>query len=322
MHNAGKYSRCDDKEAPMFRLFKIFAILRLLNPFKLLTLGERLISFRRRLYLLGLLFAGATALHIHIMPDWLAEIIGTVTGMPMKTSSAQADSGAREGFLSDILGKLTGGKTEQPQSNANSGVSFDRGRAPTSPPPQQTEQASAPFSYAALFAAYANLNLTPTQIGRLPNSPPPPAGIPAGVQWQSIERVLDGDTVVVDGETVRLLGIDAPESGENDHFRRELARIGAAGSEREMMALGQAATRFLKQVEGRRCWLEYEQETRDQYGRVLAHVRLENNGSLGEIMLHQGYAKTYLGGNSRYVKRFIQLQQDAMNRRAGLWGAR
>lgn len=68
-----------------------------------------------------------------------------------------------------------------------------------------------------------------------------------------VVRVIDGDTVVLeDGETVRLVGIDAPEDGACGHDR--------------------ATQRLVRLVEGRRVWLRQSDEDRDRYDRLLRYV--------------------------------------------------
>lgn len=68
-----------------------------------------------------------------------------------------------------------------------------------------------------------------------------------------VTRVLDGDTIVLDnGETVRLIGVDAPEIHH---------------PEIPVQRFGEEATEFLKRLaEGFECTLEYEPNNhRDQY---------------------------------------------------------
>ena len=284
----------------MFRLLKL---LLFLNPFKLLTLGERINTFRRKLQFLGVIVAMAAALQIHIMPDWLTELVNKVTGTTEVSSGKQ--------------GVAAGSRPVPREPLAPSGVTAQ----PPSPSPDKFAKKEEP-SRGQLFAAYADLNLSPAQVNRLPDSPPPPDGPPADVRWRRVERVLDGNTLIVDGQTVRLIGIDAPEASENDQLFRELDRIGARGQAREMLALGKMSARFLGQAEGRWCWLQYEGQTRDQLGRILAYVHLDDGTNLGEVLLYQGFAKVYLGANFRYAKRYVQLQNEAMKRRNGLWAER
>lgn len=303
----------------MFRLFKI---LLFLNPFKLFSLRQRITTFRRKLQFIGVLLAIATALQIHIMPDWLATLIERATGNPAATTGTQnqvrnSASPEKNGVLESLVQKLAGGDASQRQGGIP-----PAGAAHPAPPAPAGMERGGELSRGQLFAAFANLNLRAEQMRRLPDSPPPPDGVPVDVAWRRIERVLDGNTMIIDGKTVRLIGIDAPEASENDHLFRELDRIGARDRARDMLHLGQQSTRFLKQAEGRRCWLQYEDRTRDQFGRILAYVHLDDGTNLNEVMLYQGFAKVYLDANFRYAKRYVQLQNEAAKRRNGLWAER
>lgn len=271
-------------------MYSLLRILLYLNPLKLFFQNGQ----RRNLRLLGVLIAAGAAAFPALMPGWLAPIVEKATGTAIPTAERQ-DGGS------------------QPP------IAF-----PQQPPPPSRRQAdgSSGPGRGELFAAYADLRLRPNQVRRLPDSPAPATTPPGNVRWLRIDRAVDGDTLSIGGETVRLIGIDAPESHENDHLFRELRRMKANDRARDMVWLGQESARFLKQAEGRRCWLEYDEEPRDQYGRLLAYIHLDNGTILNEAILYQGYAKVYLGGKFRYTKRYIQLQDEAMARRNGLWGAR
>jgi micrococcal nuclease len=130
----------------------------------------------------------------------------------------------------------------------------------------------------------------------------------------TVVRVVDGDTVVMrlfggklgatvsgEGEEVRLIGIDAPESGEE--FSREAtdALTGLAG--------------------GREVDLILDEETRDQYGRVLAYLFLEDGTMVNAELLHQGVATLCtVPPNLRYVETLQKAQDDAQTARVGVWG--
>lgn len=178
----------------------------------------------------------------------------------------------------------------------------------------------APGRQAKIFSAYADLNLKPNQIARMRESPIPPAQKPPSAPWRTITRVVDGDSVEVDGHKIRLIGIDTPESSENNEFFRDLGKMNGAAQKHELLALGKEATRAARRLaQGKRCWLEFEQERIDQYGRTLAYVHLDDGTILNEEMLRQGYAKVYMSFNFPYKKRYIHLQFAAMTRRVGFW---
>lgn len=174
---------------------------------------------------------------------------------------------------------------------------------------------------ARVFSRYADLGLNPSKLERLPESPEPPRVKPDDAPWHTITRVVDGDSIEIDnGVRVRLIGIDAPEASENNEFWRDLGRLNGAGSKEELLALGRQASRRVKNfAAGKRCWLEYESERRDQYGRDLAYVHIEDGSILNELILARGYAKVYMSFNFKYKKRYIRIQISAMRNQRGFW---
>jgi len=121
-----------------------------------------------------------------------------------------------------------------------------------------------------------------------------------------VTRVIDGDTLVLDnGETVRLIGVDAPEI---HHPEIPIQRF------------GKEATEFLKRfAEGFECTLEYEPNNlRDQYGRLLAYVFVGDRLANAEI-IRRGYAYAYTRFPFRRQAEFIILEHEARERQYGLW---
>lgn len=121
-----------------------------------------------------------------------------------------------------------------------------------------------------------------------------------------VSRVLDGDTIVLDnGETVRLIGVDAPETHH---------------PEIPVQRFGEEATEFLRRfAEGFECKLEYEPDNiRDQYERLLAYVFVEGRLANAEI-IQRGYAYAYTRFPFHRQTEFINLEREARNRQYGLW---
>lgn len=119
-------------------------------------------------------------------------------------------------------------------------------------------------------------------------------------------RVLDGDTIVLNnGETVRLIGVDAPEIHH---------------PEIPVQRFGKEATEFLRRfAEGFECTLEYEPNNiRDQYGRLLAYVFVGDRLANSEI-IHRGYAYVYTQFPFRRQAEFIAAEREAREHQYGLW---
>src|SRR4030042_6833798 len=76
-----------------------------------------------------------------------------------------------------------------------------------------------------------------------------------------VKRVIDGDTLLLtNGERVRLIGVDTPET---KHPKKPVERF------------GKEAYLFTKEmVEGKEVRLEFDQQRKDRYGRLLAYVYL------------------------------------------------
>ena len=122
-------------------------------------------------------------------------------------------------------------------------------------------------------------------------------------------RVVDGDTIRIGEERIRLIGVDTPESVK-------------PGTPVECFA--KKASAFTKRfVLGRRVTLELDVEQRDRYGRLLAYVhRAGDRAFLNAELVREGYASVLtVPPNVRYASRFLALQRRAREERRGLWGA-
>lgn len=121
-----------------------------------------------------------------------------------------------------------------------------------------------------------------------------------------ISRVLDGDTIVLDnGETVRLIGVDAPEI---HHPEIPVQRFAKESKE------------FLKQLaEGKECILEYEPDNiRDKYERLLAYVYV-GDCLINAEMIRRGYAYAYTKFPFHRFDEFLTLEHEARGHQYGLW---
>ena len=131
-----------------------------------------------------------------------------------------------------------------------------------------------------------------------------------------VVRAIDGDTleVAIDGgatETVRLIGVDTPETVKPDT---------------PVQCFGPQASAFEhRTVEGRRVRLLTGVEPRDYYGRLLAYVWIEGRARpqfLEAELLRRGLARLLtFHPNDRFAHKFEGIAQIAARRGKGLWNA-
>ena len=139
-----------------------------------------------------------------------------------------------------------------------------------------------------------------------------------------IISVLDGDTlkVLYDGrrQTIRLIGIDAPETRRNrkaykdsSRGRRDVDTIVMQGK----MAKNYVKTLVKKGDTGR---IEFDIEKRDRYRRLLGYVYLPDGRMLNDLIIRNGYASPLtIPPNVRYWRKFSRSYKYARRHRLGLW---
>ena len=119
-------------------------------------------------------------------------------------------------------------------------------------------------------------------------------------------RVIDGDTIVLsNGEKVRLIGVDTPETKH---------------PQKPVEYYGKEATAFTKKmVGGRVVKLKYDVQRRDEYDRLLAYVYLMNGTFLNAEIIKQGYGHAYTRFPFKYMEQFKQYEKEAREAKRGLW---
>ncbi len=126
-----------------------------------------------------------------------------------------------------------------------------------------------------------------------------------------VERVVDGDTVIVDldGERtrVRLLNVDTPESVAED---------------RPVECLGPEASEFLHELlpEGAQVTLAYDEERVDRYDRTLAVVITDDGRNASVELARAGLAEAItVGPNDRFRPDVQAAMEEAQRADRGLW---
>ncbi len=127
-------------------------------------------------------------------------------------------------------------------------------------------------------------------------------------------RVIDGDTLelaVPDGEQpatrVRLLGIDAPETGYRTgspmfHSRQATSRAAE-------LAMGVELT----------VYLDPAGPSRGRYGRLLAYLEMPDSAFLNEVLISEGCAYADRRFRHSYYQKYKQLEAGARSLGKGLW---
>lgn len=114
--------------------------------------------------------------------------------------------------------------------------------------------------------------------------------------------VIDGDTVEIGGERIRLEGIDAPEADQT-------CNGGWFGT----WKCGRAATEQLRWLTGGRR-VDCESAGRDKYGRVLGWCSADGRDINAE-MVRTGHAWAFV----RYSTRYQSVEADARKAKVGIW---
>ena len=113
-----------------------------------------------------------------------------------------------------------------------------------------------------------------------------------------VERVVDGDTVIVNGSSMRLLGINSPEKGEVGCFE---------------------AKQFLEEkILDEEVRIYFGKNKFDRYGRKLGYVFL-NSMNVNLESVRKGYSNFYFpSGKSQYYNQFVKAWNECLEEEIGL----
>ena len=115
-------------------------------------------------------------------------------------------------------------------------------------------------------------------------------------------EIIDGDTLAIGDTTIRLLGIDAAESGQRCVGEgRQIIRPGDTATER-LASLASSAVTCVG--------TDY-----DDYGRFLAHCTTLDGASINETLVREGLAWAFVKFSDEYSSQ----ERAARNDKAGIW---
>jgi len=158
----------------------------------------------------------------------------------------------------------------------------------------------------AVLLILQNVNHNDASQTRAPEIPvartlPEPAQAPSAQPLSGIARVIDGDTISVQGTHIRLAGIDAPES------KQTCERNG------QPYACGERAIEALIVLLGARP-VECRKTSTDRYQRVIAKCTVDST-DLGAWMVEHGWAIAY----RKYSLDYLSAEDRARSSKLGMW---
>lgn len=126
-----------------------------------------------------------------------------------------------------------------------------------------------------------------------------------------VKRVVDGDTfVAIDKDNreirVRMIGMDTPETVKPNT---------------PVQPYGREASNYTKKhLNKQKVYLEFDKERKDQYGRYLAYVWLDENHMFNEELVRQGLAREkYFAPNGKYRDMLKEAEKEAKQKRLNIW---
>ena len=114
-------------------------------------------------------------------------------------------------------------------------------------------------------------------------------------------KIVDGDTIVLNGEKIRFLGIDTPELKQTCMKGEQKVFCGMFAKMLLIKKIGKETPKCIS-------------EGKDVYQRTLAECFI-NGESLSVFLVRSGYAFAY----RKYSKKFIKEEEFAKENKLGMW---
>ena len=114
-------------------------------------------------------------------------------------------------------------------------------------------------------------------------------------------KIVDGDTIYLNGEKIRFSGIDTPELKQTCLYNEEVVNCGITAKKLLINIIGDNEVKCIS-------------EGKDRYKRTLAECFV-NKLSLSSYLVKKGYAFAY----RKYSQKFIKDEDYARINRLGMW---
>ena len=114
-------------------------------------------------------------------------------------------------------------------------------------------------------------------------------------------KIIDGDTIVLNGEKIRFSGIDTPELKQTCLHNNKIVDCGMSAKILLIKKIGNKTPECIS-------------EGKDVYNRTLAECFIDGK-SLSKFLVRSGYAFAY----RKYSKKFIEDEDFAKVNKNGMW---
>ena len=114
-------------------------------------------------------------------------------------------------------------------------------------------------------------------------------------------KIIDGDTIHLNGEKIRFSGIDTPEIKQKCIKNNDIIKCGIEAKELLINKIGNNKINCVR-------------EGKDQYKRTLAECFIDGE-SLSSYLVKSGYAFAF----RKYSKKFVEDENFAKTNKFGLW---
>ncbi len=161
--------------------------------------------------------------------------------------------------------------------------------------------------YAVVQLIFSNNNSLP-KTAVIPTNVPTPTitVIPSEKQKVKVIRVIDGDTIEIEGKIkVRYIGVNTPELHD---------------PKKPIECFGQAALDENKRlVEGKEVYIQKDISETDRFKRLLRYVWV-GDMFINDYLVRQGFAQvSTFPPDVKYLQQFLEAQTEARENKRGLW---
>ncbi len=151
------------------------------------------------------------------------------------------------------------------------------------------------------------------------------------INLDDLQKVYDTNIIILDGDTIklhinnedtkiRLIGIDAFETTKSNKAYKQAYQNQLDLD--EVIRKGKETKEFLKELLKNKTefFLEYDEDKKDDYGRILAYVWTSSTQMINMQIICSGYADILtISPNDKYANQFETCLEFAKQKNLGIW---